>query len=421
MMPEAIINVENVSKHYRINAPRSRHMCLRDKISSFFSLSHRKGDNKNTTLSALDNISFSIEEGDKVGIIGRNGAGKSTLLKVLSRITAPSSGSVTMRGRVASLLEVGTGFHMELTGRENIFLNGVILGMSRGEIVKRFDEIVAFSEIEAFLDMPVKHYSSGMYLKLAFSIAAHIDPEILIVDEVLSVGDVQFQQKCLGKMDEVSRRGRTVIFVSHNLPAVQKLCTKSMVLDKGRLVYFGPVSDGISAYLRSFPCSRQASVDLSGREDGMRCGGLAKILKVEILNEKGELCRNFFTGDKVTVKVDVMFFQQISDVQMSFAIRAPFIGNIYHCLTRDADLFPKNVNGKVSFMATFPKLALYPDLYYLDDIWVSRVSKNETLDHVNDIMSFQIEAGGKYLTRDVSRGTAIVHEVPLWDVIRENG
>jgi lipopolysaccharide transport system ATP-binding protein len=199
---------------------------------------------------ALKDVSFNIFEGEILGIIGRNGAGKSTLLKVLSRITEPTSGRVTLRGRVASLLEVGTGFHPELTGRENIYLNGAILGMTRAEIRKKFDEIVSFAEIERFLDTPVKRYSSGMYVRLAFAVAAHLEPEILIIDEVLAVGDAEFQRKCLGKMDEVSRReGRTVLFVSHNMTAVQSLCTRAILLEAGSMIRTGPTRQVIEYYM----------------------------------------------------------------------------------------------------------------------------------------------------------------------------
>ena len=199
---------------------------------------------------ALDDVSFTVHAGDRVGIIGRNGAGKSTLLKVLSRITEPSAGRVTIDGRVASLLEVGTGFHPELTGRENIFLNGAILGMSRREIAAKFDEIVAFAEVERFLDTPVKRYSSGMYVRLAFAVAAHLEPEILIVDEVLAVGDAAFQRKCLGKMEAVAGEGRTILFVSHQMDAVQRLCNKGLLLHQGRLVTQGSMDDVVRHYLQ---------------------------------------------------------------------------------------------------------------------------------------------------------------------------
>jgi lipopolysaccharide transport system ATP-binding protein len=199
---------------------------------------------------ALQDVSFEVKQGDILGIIGRNGAGKSTLLKILSRVTGPTSGFVKIKGRIASLLEVGTGFHPELTGRENIFLNGTILGMTKAEIRTKLDEIVAFSEIEEFIDTPVKRYSSGMYVRLAFAVAAHLEPEILILDEVLAVGDTQFQKKCLGKMGDVSRQGRTILFVSHNLDAVRNLCRSALILQEGQLIFSGPVEKGVEQYLR---------------------------------------------------------------------------------------------------------------------------------------------------------------------------
>src|SRR5690242_18768496 len=218
-MSDVAIRVENLSKRFKIGVGKARHDTLRDQIVGGLSSlirSRRSSDKRTDTFWALTDVSFEIKKGEVIGIIGRNGAGKSTLLKILSRITDPTDGEVKIKGRVASLLEVGTGFHPELTGRENIFLNGAILGMSRVEIARKFDEIVAFAEIERFLDAPVKRYSSGMYVRLAFAVAAHLEPEILVVDEVLAVGDAQFQKKCLGKMKEVGKEGRTVIFVSHD-------------------------------------------------------------------------------------------------------------------------------------------------------------------------------------------------------------
>jgi lipopolysaccharide transport system ATP-binding protein len=261
-MSDNIITVANLSKRYLVgHQRRERYVALRDVMARETSNFARRavdlvrgrqvvqGDEVEEFW-ALKNISFEVKRGEVIGIIGRNGAGKSTLLKILSRITEPTEGRVVLRGRVASLLEVGTGFHPELTGRENIFLNGAILGMRQGEIRKKFDEIVAFSEVERFLDTPVKRYSSGMYVRLAFAVAAHLEPEILVVDEVLAVGDTDFQKKCLGKMDEVSRReGRTVLFVSHNLSAIADLANRGILLHAGSIVENGPVNEVISAYL----------------------------------------------------------------------------------------------------------------------------------------------------------------------------
>ena len=250
-----IIRAEHISKRFRIGTQASPYQTLRDLVVEAAKRPFRKRRPNNSqnsdTILALNDVSFDIRPGETVGIIGRNGAGKSTLLKILSRITEPTTGLADLYGRVASLLEVGTGFHFELTGRENIFLNGAILGMKRAEIQRRFDEIVAFAEVERFIDTPVKRYSSGMYLRLAFAVAAHLEPEILIVDEVLAVGDIRFQRKCLNKMQTIGDGGRTVIFVSHDMSAVTRLCPRAILLDDGRVLRDGSSHDVVSAYLSS--------------------------------------------------------------------------------------------------------------------------------------------------------------------------
>jgi len=266
-MCDYIIKVEGLGKSYRLRHMQEgrRYVALRDVITESCKRLLRPSSFVSRPASeqfwALKDVSFEVKPGEVIGVIGRNGAGKSTLLKILSRITQPSRGRIRVRGRVASLLEVGTGFHPELTGRENIFLNGAILGMSRIEIRQKFDEIVAFSDVEKFLDTPVKHYSSGMYVRLAFAVAAHLEPEILVVDEVLAVGDVEFQRKCLGKMGAVAQSGRTVLFVSHNMASVQRLCSKCFLLDQGKVIDAGLPSDIIMTYLNG--SGRSADVDLT--------------------------------------------------------------------------------------------------------------------------------------------------------------
>jgi lipopolysaccharide transport system ATP-binding protein len=247
-----IVRVEGLSKQYRIGQRRAGYETLRESIVRVVKspLKNLRGQNGNT-IWALRDVNFDVEPGEVVGIIGSNGAGKSTLLKTLSRITEPTTGKVELYGRLASLLEVGTGFHPELTGRENIYLNGAILGMRKAEIDRKFDEIVAFAELEKFLDTPVKHYSSGMYMRLAFAVASHLEPEILLVDEVLAVGDAAFQKKCLGKMGEVAKQGRTVLFVSHNLTAVKSLCRRTLRLDQGEIVDAGNTEQVVLNYIQS--------------------------------------------------------------------------------------------------------------------------------------------------------------------------
>lgn len=273
------IKVEQLSKLFYLGS--TRHDSLRDSLMSFF----RGASKDERELWALKDVSFSVNEGETLGIVGKNGAGKSTLLKVLSRITRPTKGTVTIHGRIGSLLEVGTGFHNELTGRENIFLSGAVLGMSRVEIARKFDEIVAFSEIEKFLDTPVKHYSTGMYMRLAFAVAAHLEPEVLIVDEVLAVGDSAFQRKCLNKMKDVSQSGRTVLFVSHDMSAITRICSRAIALKNGQMVLEGPAPEVVRDYLNS-DVGISAEHDFTG--DNVETGSEVVVLKkIRIVDSEG--------------------------------------------------------------------------------------------------------------------------------------
>jgi lipopolysaccharide transport system ATP-binding protein len=273
-----VIEIDHLYKQYRLgqvgtgtlvhdlNRWYHRIRGLEDPYERLTQQNDRRSPSSNSYVWALEDICCQIKQGDVTGIIGKNGAGKSTLLKLLSKVTSPTRGSIRIRGKVASLLEVGTGFHPELTGRENIFLNGAILGMTKREIAQKFDEIVAFSGVEKYIDTPVKRYSSGMYVRLAFAVAAHLEPEILIVDEVLAVGDAEFQKKCLGKMQDVSKEGRTVLFVSHNLVAVQSLCNKGILLEHGRLSFEGTANDAVDKYLASQHATLQSSIDFSATD-----------------------------------------------------------------------------------------------------------------------------------------------------------
>lgn len=308
----AIIKTTSLGKCYVLNHQQNEsYSTLRDSISNKArSLIRGSGKQTREEFWALRDVNFEIGNGDRVGIIGRNGAGKSTLLKILSRIVAPTTGRIEINGRIASLLEVGTGFHPELSGRENIFLNGSILGMSRQEIKQKFDEIVAFSEVEKFLDTPVKRYSSGMYVRLAFSVAAHLDPEILIVDEVLAVGDAQFQRKCLGKMQDVSaNEGRTVLFVSHNMSAIQKLCNKGILLKQGQLITQGEIDHVVNHYLMENE-SAKPTYKLELPADHLQLPGYA--YKMQIENENGEPLSEVMIGKYWQVRV---FFKLNRDVE----------------------------------------------------------------------------------------------------------
>lgn len=303
-MGKLAIQVENLGKEYRIGARQEIRTRLSEQmVDAFVSPFRRMGKllrgqletaaELEESLWALKEIGFSIRHGEAVGIVGANGAGKSTLLKILSRITEPTEGSADIYGRIGSLLEVGTGFHPELTGRENTYMNGAILGMRKHEVDRKFDEIVDFSGLEKFIDTPIKHYSSGMYVRLAFAVAAHLEPDILLVDEVLAVGDVEFQRKCLGKMEDVASTGRTVLFVSHNMGLIQTLCTRGIFLKEGRVAMDGDVEDAVSAYLRSFEQYSQAR--LADRTD--RTGkGEYRVLGLEIFGPDGERTNHLKTG-----------------------------------------------------------------------------------------------------------------------------
>jgi lipopolysaccharide transport system ATP-binding protein len=328
-MPRPAISVENLSKAYRIGLQEEIPDTLTSALAGFvktpwkkFRQLQRLNTFRNTeesadTFWALKDVSFDVQEGEVLGVIGRNGAGKSTLLKILSRITEPTSGRAVIRGRVSSLLEVGTGFHPELSGRENVYLNGTILGMTKPEIDRKFDEIVDFSGVEKFLDTPIKRYSSGMKVRLAFAVAAHLEPEILIIDEVLAVGDAEFQNRCMGKMEEVAQGGRTVLFVSHNMTAVENLCSRAIVLEAGRVAGDeGDVSAMISVYLQSLRAQSVEDLLLVNRPEGYS----PTISKLELLDESGLSNNVIRIGGQVTVRIHYRTSQPVFNPGFGFAI-----------------------------------------------------------------------------------------------------
>jgi lipopolysaccharide transport system ATP-binding protein len=316
------IEVHNLSKKYKIGAVQPRYLSLRDSLSTTFKgvknwvnfdKSERLKPVDNTDFWALKDINFQVNAGESIGIIGRNGAGKSTLLKILSRITPPTSGRAILRGRLASLLEVGTGFHPELTGRENVYFNGSILGLKKAEIDRQFDAIVDFSGVERFIDTPLKQYSSGMQLRLAFAVAAHLEPEILIIDEVLAVGDAEFQKKCLGKMDEVSQSGRTVIFVSHNLAAVRQLCKRGIVIDKGEIKYDGSIDKAIDFYENNNKSSDNAIwINEVDKKPKML------LERIEIRDAKGELRSSFMNNEDIFIRFFTNSYENLQNVKVGF-------------------------------------------------------------------------------------------------------
>jgi lipopolysaccharide transport system ATP-binding protein len=307
------IRVENLSKQYRIGARRrGGYRTLRESIMDAVTAPWRRlrGQSEETAGEhwALQDVSFEVQPGEITGIVGRNGAGKSTLLKILSRITEPTAGRVELHGRVGSLLEVGTGFHPELTGRENIYLNGAILGMTRREVARRFDDIVAFAECEKFLETPVKHYSSGMYVRLGFAVAAHVEPEILIIDEVLAVGDANFQNKCFKKIHTLAQGGRTVLFVSHNLAAVSQFCVRAILLSHGVAVCQGPASEVIDTYLNTQADDLQAETVFADRPDRP-----VNFTRLCLRNDAGEPAAQFTTAEAVTLEIEYVVRQPLTD------------------------------------------------------------------------------------------------------------
>jgi homopolymeric O-antigen transport system ATP-binding protein len=405
---ENVIKVENISKYYRLGVKDEANETLSASLVNFLKsplANYRKyrslydfSDLENTAgstaypevsadiLWALRGISFNVRHGEVLGIIGGNGAGKSTLLKVLSKITPPSTGSIEIRGRVSSLLEVGTGFHPELTGRENVYLNGVILGMKKVEVDRKFDEIVDFSGVEKFLDTPVKRYSSGMTVRLAFSVAAHLEPDILIIDEVLAVGDAAFQSKCLGKMKDVAHHGRTVLFVSHNMGAITNLCSSAIWLDQGMMVAQGDVSSIITEYM-----NKSSNLDITDSSQWERTGtGEACITSARLLDSKREKRRLFSMGEDISVEFDVEFFGDHKSLPDDLSVtltRVDMGANVLHLSSRDSGFLEHGVKrGKYKIRMDIPECMLYPGNYNVA-IWVAGY------DYVENLLSFQMIQG----------------------------
>ncbi len=376
-MSDLAIRVENLSKLYRIGKAQQRHDTLRDvlvdglrgsmqRLSSFVlrrsSLSDEGRRTDGEHIWALKDVSFEVQRGEVVGVIGRNGAGKSTLLKILSRITEPTSGRAEIHGRVGSLLEVGTGFHPELTGRENIYLNGAILGMKRAEIDRKFDEIVAFAEIEKFLDTPVKRYSSGMYVRLAFAVAAHLEPEILLVDEVLAVGDAAFQKKCLGKMGDVAKEGRTVLFVSHNMAAVENLCGRGFLLRNGRLASMGMIHEVVESYLTESAVGAKAQNGIIAENSG---AGIA-LLALELLHKEGHPLPAVRAGDDLRLALTIRSEHTIPHVAVTVGFNNLHGSRVTVLHSEIAGFDLELTKGLNLAICTVPQIALVPGSYSLD-------------------------------------------------------
>jgi homopolymeric O-antigen transport system ATP-binding protein len=412
-MTRVVVEAEGIGKKYVIrHQGKYGYVALRDVIAERISggarrLVGRQSPTESATREefwALKDVSFELRDGERLGLIGRNGAGKSTLLKILSRITEPTTGRVHLRGRVASLLEVGTGFHPELTGRENVFLNGTILGMRRAEIRRKLDEIVAFAEVEKFLDTPVKRYSSGMYVRLAFAVAAHLDQEILLVDEVLAVGDAVFQQKCLTKMSEVADQGRTIVLVSHNLVAIEQLCTTAMWLENGQTVEMGRADEVVSHYNSSFapkPTGTFQEALVSG-------DGRVELLSYAVLNERGTPDPLPVTGEDVLIQVDIRVHEPILRPAAGVSIWSP-AGALLTSLntTHLGQEFEPWAPGDYVLCVRLGDVPYLPGPHRVD-FWVHNPG-GDLYAHVEDAITFEIGQSALYGTNVLGREFGAVY------------
>jgi len=387
-----IIRVENLNKQYKLGGEQRAYSTLRESLIETarkpFKIFKRGQIEKTNTFQALKDVNFEVQPGEVIGIIGRNGAGKSTLLKILSRITEPTSGRIELFGRVASLLEVGTGFHPELTGRENIFLNGAILGMRREEIAVKFDEIVAFAEIERFLDTPVKRYSSGMYVRLAFAVAAHLEPEILIVDEVLAVGDAEFQKKCLGKMDEVSKTGRTILFVSHQMGTIAQLCERTILLEKGAVVMNDKTNVVVDYYVnqnKSKASSYTADASAAHREMYVQSAAIYNDAMVEQ--------KSFRHDEAIHIRVKCAAQRIMRNAELRMVVKD---GRSITVFTADAELNSLRENSQAFAVEyTIPAEILRPNNYSLT--FALFIPHQLIIELIEDVIFFSIfDAGTKY-------------------------
>jgi len=395
-MNDLAVQTRGLSKRYRIGI-REKYPTLRESLMRSASAPLRKvrswasgSDNGNTRswIWALRDIELNVRSGEIVGVIGRNGAGKSTLLKVLTGITEPTTGYADIYGRVGSLLEVGTGFHMELTGRENIYLNGAIIGMKKAEIKRKFDEIVAFSEVEKFLDTPVKRYSSGMFVRLAFGVAAHLEPEILLVDEVLAVGDIAFQKKCIGKMENSAfLTGQTILFVSHNMVAIQKFCKRVLQLDQGTIKQDGPSQEVISQYMSDQLALSQ--VDLGKRQD--RTGsGLIRVTGIRLEGSQGQVIESLQSGKKLRIILSYKVATIANNVSIEISFYNPSGVAVFQCSTEYLGLELNKLQGQGEIACLIPKLLLPAGIY---ELCVTAIVGRECADYIETAASLHVVEG----------------------------
>jgi lipopolysaccharide transport system ATP-binding protein len=394
-----VIKAENISKQYRLGQVGSRTMAAdfkrlfyklqgkEDPYAKIGETNDRATKGNSEYVWSLKNINFEVKQGEVLGIIGKNGAGKSTLLKILSRVTTPTTGKISVHGRMASLLEVGTGFHPELTGRENVFLNGAIMGMSKAEILSKFDEIVDFSGVERYIDTPVKRYSSGMHVRLGFAVAAHLEPEILVVDEVLAVGDAEFQKKCLGKMKSVSGEGRTVLFVSHNMGAVKTLCDRGLLLENGNITFDGSIDETVNRYLRI-----NQSGDQTGRVELTKKGlgsGEALIKKIEMINHEGAVSETVLYKEPIRIRLNLNSVIDKPQIAIDIKISDKFGQNIFYVQNIQDNVDLSMVKQENNYFIEVENI-LFPGSYLMS-IGVHDLNSNLTIDLHENILMFNIE------------------------------
>jgi len=424
-MSQTVIQVEDLSKAYQIGQIGTgtisrdlerfwltKVMGKEDPFLKIGETNDRSSKGNSDIVWSLQDINFQINQGDAVGIIGKNGAGKSTLLKILSRVTSPTTGEIKVKGRIASLLEVGTGFHPELTGRENIYLNGAILGMRKKEITRKLDEIIDFSGVERYIDTPVKRYSSGMYVRLAFAVAAHLESEILIVDEVLAVGDAEFQKKCLGKMGDISsEEGRTVLFVSHNMAAVKGFCKKGILLENGLIKSMGSIDTVMDAYTAIENAKHcRAVLDENTKRSGNRN---IEFVSFEIKNQNNVGTQEFSIGDDLNIRFKIQNNSGETKSEVGIQIKAADDMPIFHIMPRDSNFELLHTQKVEEYNVCIQDLRLYPGIYSIN-VTSNNTTGHEIFDAIDTIMTFQVVDGGNYTSRNLPRAAGLFFLNPTW-------
>ncbi|OMQ09865.1 ABC transporter ATP-binding protein [[Flexibacter] sp. ATCC 35103] len=424
MEKDIILKAENISKQYRLGQVGTGTLShdlnrwwhqIRGKENPYLKIGDTndrstKGDSDYVW--ALQDINFEVQRGEVLGIIGKNGAGKSTLLKILSKVTAPTTGSIKSRGRIASLLEVGTGFNGEMTGRENVFLNGAILGMTKKEITSKLDEIIEFSGCERYIDTPVKRYSSGMTVRLAFAVAAFLEPEILVVDEVLAVGDAEFQKKAIGKMQDISKgQGRTVLFVSHNMAAVKSLCTRGIVLENGKIKFTGNIDESLDVYSDNANSTEHSVVFDS---DTKRLGtGNMQFISAEISDQFEKLKYEFSIGDDLNIKFKLKNNTNEAKSEVGIQIKSSDEMPIFHIMGRDSNFELNHLTEQEEYIVTIKDVRLFPGIYTIS-LTSNTTTGHQIFDSIENALSFQIMDGGKYTIRNLPRAAGLFFLNPEW-------